>query len=597
MTLVKAACRFALSVLLLGVLAAQGQGQWIGVTNSHVEIYSQTGDEARQRALLWFERLRTIFVHGGFVPGIVPPADLPVLRVIGFRSTQEYRQFQLRSTADAYYAGDGHRNYIVMPSLEPRHFAMAAHEYAHFALHAVGLTIPSWLGEGLAEYLSTLRIVNSGYEIGGDLPARTLNLRRKKWIPLAELLDFRLEPASSQDLDAFYAQSWLLADMLMTSPEYRAGLAEFITELNAGSLSHEAFAKVYGKSLDAVGQDLASWFTRKRNPLVVQSQIPESATISPLALTDTQSSAMLSDLLVVTGNLDRARNQYVEIARRAPHDPDVHAALGNIAFSKGDRAEALREWHQALEDGLKDADLCFRYALTAEDSGAPQADVRAALMHAIAIRPSFDDARFKLALLESNAGNYQATVDQLRAMAVPHGSRAFGYWTALAYASLELGKRDEAVAAAQEALSEASTEQDREHARQLAYFATTDLKTQMVHDSEGRTRMTTTRVDLGTTDWNPFVEPSDRMLRSKGQLTEVLCDADKLIGFRVLTATGPITVDVPDPHHVLIENGPNEFVCGEVQSGSVRFDYAIVETVGGNKNVLRGMKFDVALDN
>jgi tetratricopeptide (TPR) repeat protein len=593
----KIACRLALALLLHSILEAQGQGQWIGVTDAHVEIYSQAGGEAPERMLLWFERLRTVFVGGGFLPGIAPPADLPVLRVIGFRSAQEYGRFQLRSTADAYYVGDGHRNYIVMPSLQPRHFAMAAHEYAHFALHAVGLTIPSWLGEGLAEYVSTLKFVNSGYEIGGDLPARAQNLRRKNWIPLAELLDFRLESASSKDLDLFYAQSWLFADMLMTSPEYRGRLAEFFTELNSGSSSHEAFAKVYGKSLDVVGQDLAGWFTHKRNPLVVQSQIPKSVTTSPLALSETQSSAMLSDLLVVTGNLERAHRQYAEIALRTPHDPEVHAALGSIAFSKGERTEALREWHQALDDGLKDADLCFRYALAAEDAGAPQAEVKAALLRAIAIRPSFDDARFKLALLESNAGNYQAAVDQLRVMPVPHGPRGFGYWAAFAYALTELGKRDEAVAAAREALNEASTEQDREHARRLAYVATTDLKTQMVHDSEGRTQMTTTRVDVGTTEWNPFVEPSDRIRRSNGQLSEVLCDAGKLIGFRVLTANGPITLDVPDPHLVLIENGPDEYVCGEVQRKAVQIDYAVTESGGGSKNILRGMTFDIDREN
>ena len=55
---------------------------------------------------------------------------------------------------------------------------------------------------------------------------------------------------------------------------------------------------------------------------------------------------------IVTGSLDRARSQYAEIALRAPHDPDVHAALGSIALSQGNRAEALREWRLALEDGI-----------------------------------------------------------------------------------------------------------------------------------------------------------------------------------------------------------------------------------------------------
>ncbi len=354
---------FALVLLLRGVLVADASDPWIAVTDSHFEIYSQTGGEAPQKALLWFERLRAIFIQGGFLPEIARPADLPVLRVIGFRSAQEYRQFRMPFSADAYYAGSSHRDYIVMPSLEPRYFATAAHEYAHFALHASGLKIPDWLGEGLAEYFSTLQFANGRYELGGDVLARMQTLQRKNWIALAELLDFTVASSGRQtrlDNARFYAQSWALADMLMTSPGYRTRLAAFIAGLNSGMSSRQTFAGIYGKSLDVVAQDLTRWFAHKRKTLVVRISVPEPPAISSATLSDHQSATVLADLLVVTGNLDRARIQYAEIARQAPYDPDVHAALGSIAFSKGEREEAVREWRQAIDNGLKDADLCFR---------------------------------------------------------------------------------------------------------------------------------------------------------------------------------------------------------------------------------------------
>ena len=252
--------------------------------------------------------------------------------------------------------------------------------------------------------------------------------------------------------------------------------------------------------------------------------------------------------------------------------------------------QAIREWRQALDDGLKDAELCFRYALAAEDAGASPSDVRAALLRAIALRPAFDDARFKLGLLESNTGNYRAAVEQFHAMRVPTSSRAFGYWAILAYALTELGNRDEALAAGRKALSEAATEEERQRARRLAYVASTDMKTQFVQDSEGRTTMVTTRVEHGATDFNPFIEPSDRMHRSKGQLTEVLCDAGQLTGFRVVTTDGPLVLNVPDPFHVQIKGGPNEFLCGEASPRDVQVDYALVERTG--ESILRGMTFE-----
>jgi hypothetical protein len=194
-------------------------------------------------------------------------------------------------------------------------------------------------------------------------------------------------------------------------------------------------------------------------------------------------------------------------------------------------------------------------------------------------------------LIESNAGNYLAAIDQLRAMQVPHGRRAYGYWTALAYAFTQIDKRNDALAAAREALSEARTEDERQRAQQLAYVASTDLKAQFFRDSQGRLQVTTTRVEHGATGWNPFVEPTDQMRRKNGQLSDVLCTAGKLTGFRVLTTGGSLILDVPDPSHVLIENGPNEYYCGVMQKKAVRVDYAVLGSAGAGKNILRGMTF------
>ena len=587
----KSVFAFLVSVLQCGTVVAQTSDKWVALTNSHFEIYSQKGGEPPYWALSWFERLRAALMQAAFLPGIARVANPPVVRVIGFRSAQEYIQYRIRPTADAYYAESNRRNYIVVPSLEPRYFALAAHEYAHFALHATGLKLPVWLAEGLAEYCSTLEFTVDGYTVGGDIAGRMQTLRREKWTSLEDLAESQAGSTVRQDNERFYAQSWALVDMLITSPEYQNRLAVFLASLNSGRSSREAFAQVYGKSFETVTRDLTRWLGRKRKKYSVAMDLPAPAISSHSALSVDQSDLLLADLLVAIGELGRARDRYAELVRQRPWDADIHAALGSIAFSQGKREEAVHEWRQALDNGLKDADLSFRYAEVAEEAGAPDAEVRAALRRAVELRPGFDDARFKLGLLESNAGNYPEAVSHFIAMSVPQGPRAYGYWAGLAYAYKELGRRSEAVAAAQKALREANTIEERQHALDIAYIARTDLKTQFVRDADGRVRLATTRVERGATDFNPFVEPSDRMQQSKGQLSEVLCEAGSLKGFRVLTANGLLTVTVPDPQHVLIENGPHEFFCGAVEKVNVRVDYALVDSVEGKSNILRAMRF------
>src|SRR5581483_5477067 len=104
---------------------------------------------------------------------------------------------------------------------------------------------------------------------------------------------------------------------------------------------------------------------------------------------------------------------------------------------------------------------------------------RPALKRAISLNPALDDARYELALLESNAGEYAAAVANLHAMRTVKPARAFGYWSALAYALTEFDHREEAQAAADKALPYAKIADQRSHLSELKYIAKTDLTVQL----------------------------------------------------------------------------------------------------------------------
>ena len=574
-------------------LAVPSPAAWTSAQDPHFEIYAQASDETARKALAWFEQLRTFFRQNGLLGAGFSDQERAAVRVIGFESQKEYEDYRARPIADAYYVSDGTRDYIVMASLQPKEFAMAAHEYAHYVLHVSGLKLPTALSEGLAEFFSTLRPAAGGYEVGGDLPARSQTLRRATWLPLNALLNFNSDsslPAARRAAEIFYAESWALTNMLMTAPQYSSRFPDLVTEFNAGSNAVTAFREVYSKSLDEVTKDLEDWSGQRHSTRFVPSEPAESAGVRTAELSGYQARSVLAQLSLISGQLERARSRYEALLREQPDDPEVRAALGNIALRQGDREEALKHWKLALNGSISDAELCFRYAELADDAGQDAPEVRAALEKAVALAPSFDDARYKLALILANAGEYAQAIEQLRAMRVPSGARRYVYWYTMAYALTELNKRDEAKKAAAEAEMAAQTDAERSQARRMAYIATTDLKVQFATDSAGHLQMVTTRVRHGATDWNPFVEPSDRMQRATGNLFEVLCTSGKLTGFRLRTADGPVTLDVPDPLHVLVRNGPNEFFCGRMAEKVVEADYAL-QGAGLTRNVLRGMSF------
>jgi tetratricopeptide (TPR) repeat protein len=542
-------------------------------------VYSQAGEDAARSALGWFEQLRAFFLR----QMKVDPDSRPPLRVIGFRSPEQYRAYSSRIAAHAYYLGAGSRDYIVMSSFGADQLGVAAHEYAHFLLHASGTSLPSWLAEGLAEFYSTVRITQKGCSVGGEVPAHSQTLQRK-WMPLDELFASSADAAMERDRKSagqFYAQSWILAHMLVRSPEYSRGFQDLVTALTSGTSSARAFATVYGKTLDAVDRDAHVWAKHSLfAPLPLPGVDGAASAVLVSGMSPAASRLMLAEVVFTGGDLDRAEALYRELARQAPGVAEVYAGLGAIALSRGDRNGARVEWKRAIEQGIEDPELCYRYAALAQDAGLGHGDIRPALERAVNLRPDYDDARYSLALLELNTGHHEAAVAQFRAMKKIAPSRAYSYWIGLSYSLNELDRRDEAKKAALEARMHASTPEERVRVSELIHMAETDLAVRFTRDASGQAQLATARAPHNQAGWNPFIEPDDRMRRVEGTLREIQCGGTGLrIG--VAAPEGPLTLVIPDPSRVQMRNAPAEFTCGQQAPRRVTVEYAAPDVVRG----------------
>ena len=578
--------RVAALVLFCGCASAGPVPQPAIARSPHFEVYSQSGAVSARSILLAFERLRLFFSRQ---TGLETDSR-PVVRVIVFRSAEEYQPYRLHPAADAYYVGSDTHDSIVMTETAGGEIHVAAHEYAHFALHANGLTLPPWLSEGLADSLAMVRLSEPKLRDRNDLEARRQVLRTQPWMPLAELVNLPGESAMREQRDrsaVFYAQSWALTDMLMTAPEYQPHFEELVAALSPNTPAAPALAAVYGRPLEQIAADLRVWVGKRRvetkpvpalSPGAVNTQVTE---VSPRAWR-----TVLAELLVATGRLERAESAFRELAREFPGTADYSAALAFITLQKGSAEEGRQLWRQALAEGIRDADACYRWAASANAAGLGPDDLRPALERAVILRPEFDDARFMLAHLDNNAGLYEAAVANLLAMRDVEAARQFPYWAALAYAYNELGRREEAQSAAARALAHAATDEERAHAEELSEVAETDVAAQFTRDAEGKSHLIFRRIPHGTQDWNPFIEPQDRIRRVEGKLREIDCSGPTRIA--VETAEGSLTMTIPDPQRVEMRNAPDEFVCGLQPLLPVTVVYAVTGTTAG---IVRGIEF------
>jgi Tfp pilus assembly protein PilF len=577
--------------LLCAGAFAEPASRWTLVRSQHFEVYSQGPESTARTALQWFEQLRAFFLRQ---TGLKLDNSARV-RVVGFRSAQEYQAYRLHPSADAYYAAIGNREYIVMAGLGAGEFGVAAHEYAHLILRASGLSQPHWLNEGLAEFYSTVRIGGQGSTLGGDLPANTQTLRRCSWMLLAELVALPAGSPYTENRDGaalFYSESWALAEMLVLSPEYGPRFQALIAALTVGTPSLQALTTTFAKSPQVILSDVHAWVDNRQRltPVGLPGVVPEAVAVEGSDLSPFAAQSLLADLVVTSGEFDRDETLYQDLARAAPENADVHAALGSIALRKGDFARARLEWKQAITQGIGDAELCYRYAVLADMAGLPRDEIVPALERAIALRPNYDDALYKLALMEKNAGHYETALAHFHAMHTVAPERAFDYWIAMADALNELNRRDEAKAAARQAADRATTPGQRARAAQLAYIAQTDLAVSLSRDASGRAQMVTTRVPHNTSN-NPFIESGDDLRRVQGALREIECD-DKMTRLLVDAPEGRLRLAILDPTHVQMRNAPAEFTCGKQPGSQVLVEYAAARSKeAGMDGVVRGVEF------
>jgi tetratricopeptide (TPR) repeat protein len=574
----------AAGIALLCASAAAAALPWSVARDSHFEVYAQDAPDGGHSTLLWFEKLRALVRRQ---TGLTVDARQPV-RVIAFHSEADYDPFRLQPTTDAYYVGSGARNYIVLPSSGPAVFRTAAHEYAHFVLNASGLKLPPWLDEGVADLFSTVEIDNRGCRIGGDLAARRATLRRRPWIPLGELLEL---PADSpvrrnrETTDVFYAESWALTEMLALAPDYAPHFPGFLSGAASGASAGRTLPARFGKSLDAITRDLHNWVNRQ-NPRPAQFPAPNvtdaAVETAPVAVVPMQ--LILAEVLLAARQLDRSEALYRELAHDSPQTADVWAGLGAVAMARGDSAHARELWKRALDLGIQDADLCFRYADLLDRAGIAGDGLRSALERAILLDPGLDDARYKLALMDANTGRNEAALAQLRAMRQIAPARAFDYWCTMADVLTGLGRSEEAQTAAHQAAQFATTAEEHRRAGTLAFQAHSHIAVQFARDAEGNTKLVTTRIPDEVADFNPFIEPGDDIRVARGTLKTVDCSA-AVLRLSIETLEGLLTVSIPDPSRVLMRHAPAEFTCGPQDPAKVTVEY---ETA---KNVARGIEF------
>ena len=377
-------------------------------------MYTTDSQKRAERALQTFEQVRSYFIERS----TNKKAPEGQVRIIAFSSEKEYKPYRLNEGAFAYYLDSRQRDYIVMQDIEPEHAQSAIHEYTHLIVEHAHLNLPLWLNEGIADLYSSLEPRGKQAMVGRPLPGRIASLLQGKWMDWDALLavDHSSPYYNERDkMSIFYGQSWLLTHMLALSPAYNPKFAQFVTAVGGGGIeaagskggmtSAEAFQKVYGKTVTAVGKDAERYmhqnsvkvalfdFTMGKTDLDPQVSEPSSF----------DTGLVLAELLASrSGTMQEAQDRLLALEKENPESAEVEESLGYLAWRRNDLPETRRHFDLAVQHGSKNVKLMVADAGLAQQSGVDPQKAVDLLEQAVKLQP--DDAETRIFLAEVEAG-------------------------------------------------------------------------------------------------------------------------------------------------------------------------------------------------
>src|SRR5579872_5679396 len=432
---------------------------WTQVRSTHFVVNTDAGADRGRQLTLRFEQMRAVF--GQLI--LRSEVNLPVpLTIIAFRNSDEMQAhvplYQGKAVSlEGFFVQRPDRDFIVLDLSAPNPWETVFHEYAHVLLDGNYPPTPLWFDEGFADYYSTINVQRDGVEIGKPPQGYLEQLRRAKWIPLADL--FQVQPDSKtynlgDRRSLFYAESWVVVHYLFDTQKLPAAGSYFGLVQNQHVPLEQAVQQAFGMSSQQLEQEVKKYYESpqavyRTMPLPLSMEKMNTYTADKISATDAQ--AMLADLDV---HMDDHRQRGIAVLKNLlQQHPDNALALRDLGYAylqDDDLDQAADFFERAAKLNSADAWVHYYSAVLRHRSGEKLSPeeleaTKADLKEAVRLRPQFADAYNLLGLAEMESGDLQLSTRDLTT-AVQLSPRNQSYRANLAQAYIFARKWEDATA-------------------------------------------------------------------------------------------------------------------------------------------------------
>jgi hypothetical protein len=324
---------------------------------------------------------------------------------------------------------------------------VGVHEYAHSVVRHSGLRLPLWLNEGLAEVYSAMEPQEGKVLLGGIPRDRADTLRDFSWMKLRDLIRIGQQSPEYNERErvgVFYAQSCLLAHMLMFGNGYATKFPAFLENISDANLEPTAFARVYGKPLAEIERDLRNYFQAPDRGTAYQTETHRAATGPVSSATDVEVALTLARILAATGRPAKGLARLHLLGMTQKDNLDLAEGAAFLEWRSGEVDTALEHFRSIL--GRPDAGwrAWWDYARLLDATGGDRAAEVDALHKAVDAKPDWAAARIMLGTALLATGKPAEALAQLRQVKEVQPQRAGAMYLTMGVAALAIGQTAEA---------------------------------------------------------------------------------------------------------------------------------------------------------
>ncbi len=325
------------------------QGRWMVLESPNFRYFA-TGDEARAR-----EEVAAVEGFDALLKKLMPSGHYGAVKLT-IHATPSQQEFELGwpgsgDTVMGFYQANIEQVRAVLSGRRPderqrdmpRNLrAMDArtvlfHEYAHHYMRASDrLSYPAWYTEGFAEYTSTVDFTSQGAVIGKATRHRHDWTVYGKWMDINTFLT--RHPGSfsnSGEVAQFYAQSWLAAHYLFSTPKRAQGFDNYARALMSGGDALTSFKPSFGITPEEFDLELRNY---RKGPLRY-STVPDIRPITT-GTTMLRLGKAADNLLLPVGflrsgpSVDEARDVVADVREEVKKFPDDLYAQQCLALAE-----------------------------------------------------------------------------------------------------------------------------------------------------------------------------------------------------------------------------------------------------------------------